>query len=286
MINNDLMLVPSRVKKRRMPLRTSEQLPDYLREEYGPFITSHYRGELSFYEALKTFFTLHNESANIHSHSIGCFIMMAILIAVLYNDNTAPKWPFIICIMGSIYLLCVSTFAHLLCCMGRKIYYSVWKFDYTAITVAMWTMYVPWCWYIFDGGYVYYLYITFSGIISVICIFMGTIDKLKEPVYRHLRTFCFCLLGFTGLAPTIHAYIIYYKEYHVLWAIKYNMLQLLCNIIGTVLYSSRIPERWFPGRYNLIGHSHFIMHILVIIAFLMYHRACWLLWSWSSQEHG
>ena len=36
--------------------------------------------------------------------------------------------------------------------------------------------------------------------------------------------------------------------------------------IGAVFYSSKVPERWFPGKFDLIGHSHQIWHLFVLAA--------------------
>jgi len=39
----------------------------------------------------------------------------------------------------------------------------------------------------------------------------------------------------------------------------------LCYIIGAVLFVSRTPERWFPRKLDLVGSSHQIHHMCVII---------------------
>lgn len=35
------------------------------------------------------------------------------------------------------------------------------------------------------------------------------------------------------------------------------------NFSGAALYAARIPERWFPGTFDLVGQSHNWMHVLV-----------------------
>lgn len=37
----------------------------------------------------------------------------------------------------------------------------------------------------------------------------------------------------------------------------------LTNFSGAALYAARIPERWFPGTFDLLGQSHNWMHVLV-----------------------
>jgi len=35
---------------------------------------------------------------------------------------------------------------------------------------------------------------------------------------------------------------------------------------GTFLYARRIPERWLPGKLDLLGHSYQLFHVAVVMA--------------------
>jgi len=37
-------------------------------------------------------------------------------------------------------------------------------------------------------------------------------------------------------------------------------------IFGALLYGTRFPERLFPGKLDILGQSHQIFHVLVLIA--------------------
>lgn len=51
-----------------------------------------------------------------------------------------------------------------------------------------------------------------------------------------------------------------------------TLLIVVSSIFGTgLLYAKSIPERWFPGAFDLFGRSHHIMHIGVMVA----HMAEW-----------
>lgn len=41
------------------------------------------------------------------------------------------------------------------------------------------------------------------------------------------------------------------------------------NFSGSAVYASRILERWFPGRFDLLGQSHNWMHVLVLTGALV-----------------
>ena len=52
------------------------QVPEYLKESYGPYITGGYRRELSFRAALLTLFRVHNESVNIWISSLATRMLL------------------------------------------------------------------------------------------------------------------------------------------------------------------------------------------------------------------
>ena len=38
----------------------------------------------------------------------------------------------------------------------------------------------------------------------------------------------------------------------------------ILNGAGTAIYAARIPERWYPTKFDIYGSSHQIMHVLVV----------------------
>ena len=36
-------------------------------------------------------------------------------------------------------------------------------------------------------------------------------------------------------------------------------------VVGCVISATRVPERWFPGRFDLLLNSHNLMHVFVVI---------------------
>jgi adiponectin receptor len=74
--------------------------------------------------------------------------------------------------------------------------------------------------------------------------------------------------------------------------IEWMALMGFLNIAGAVVYASRasllllkalcrcrfayrfqIPERWFPTRFDFVGASHQIFHLLVLAAGLVHYKA-------------
>ena len=53
-------------------------------------------------------------------------------------------------------------------------------------------------------------------------------------------------------------------------------------MIGGFIGGINIPERWFPGRLDLICNSHHLMHLLVLYAVYEMHLGAILDLKWMS----
>lgn len=43
-----------------------------------------------------------------------------------------------------------------------------------------------------------------------------------------------------------------------------------CHATGLMLYAVKLPERWYPRTFDLLGSSHQLMHILVVCSAVCY----------------
>ena len=75
----------------------------------------------------------------------------------------------------------------------------------------------------------------------------------------------YCFLGASLFAPVLHGI----SKYGL--AALGEMMGLssflglgVINFSGAVLYAMRIPERWFPVTFDLLGQSHNWMHVFVL----------------------
>lgn len=53
----------------------------------------------------------------------------------------------------------------------------------------------------------------------------------------------------------------------------YIFFQDLIAIVGATIGAMRIPEKWIPGKLDLILNSHNLMHVLVVLAVCSMHAA-------------
>jgi hypothetical protein len=50
--------------------------------------------------------------------------------------------------------------------------------------------------------------------------------------------------------------------------------------LGAATYACRIPERWFPGKFDIAGHSHQLWHAAVVLAAWVHYLAIMILLQW------
>ena len=87
------------------------------------------------------------------------------------------------------------------------------------------------------------------------------INTREFAVYQFIcSTGVFIALGCSGIVPMIH--IIYINGLEVgseQSSLGWLILMGVCYIVGALLYALRIPERFFPGKCNLIVSCYDIL---------------------------
>ena len=52
--------------------------------------------------------------------------------------------------------------------------------------------------------------------------------------------------------------------------------------MGAYIYAIAVPEKWKPGRFDVLWSSHNIFHILVVMGAYMHYRAALVLMVWCT----
>jgi adiponectin receptor len=55
--------------------------------------------------------------------------------------------------------------------------------------------------------------------------------------------------------------------------LQYWILGGVLYIGGAVIYMMRFPERFFPNKFDILGSSHQIFHLCIVVAALMHYYA-------------
>eukprot|EP00899_Mesostigma_viride_P004495 jgi/Mesvir1/14046/Mv02502-RA.1 len=114
---------------------------------------------------------------------------------------------------------------------------------------------------------------------------VAVLEYFQKPSYRPLRAAVFVSLGLSASVPCLHKLAL---MSHVPAVFNTTIQEVAMGgmyILGAIVYTLRVPERWHPGKFDLAGHSHQIFHILVVLAAYTHYRTSCLYLSWRASHH-
>ena len=95
----------------------------------------------------------------------------------------------------------------------------------------------------------------------------------------------FVILGLSAALPLFFFGFFMTPENSVGFSRIYNWYDMIYWIIGAVFYivgallfATRIPEKFYPKRFDIVGQSHQIFHIMIVIAAFSHFKGSYLLY--------
>ena len=58
----------------------------------------------------------------------------------------------------------------------------------------------------------------------------------------------------------------------IVYMLGMELLMGACYLLGAVIYSNAVPEKWRPGMFDVWGHSHNIFHVLVVCGAYVHYK--------------
>ncbi|XP_070137103.1 adiponectin receptor protein isoform X2 [Drosophila bipectinata] len=273
----DTQLIEAEVWEASWKVCHYKNLPKWLQD--NDFLHRGHRPPLpSFRACFKSIFRVHTETGNIWTHLLGCIAFIGVALYFISRPSveiqTQEKLVFGAFFIGAIVCLGFSFAFHTLSCHSVEMGRLFSKLDYCGIALLIMGSFVPWLYY---GFYCHYqpkvIYLSVVCVLGVLSIVVSLWDKFSEPGLRPLRAGVFMSFGLSGVIPAVHYSIMegWFSQMSRA-SLGWLILMGLLYITGALLYALRVPERWFPGKFDIWGQSHQIFHILVIAAaFVHYH---------------
>ncbi|XP_078595697.1 uncharacterized protein LOC144872879 isoform X5 [Branchiostoma floridae x Branchiostoma japonicum] len=255
-------------------------LPEWLKD--NEYLKGSHRPPMpSFRSCFRSMFRIHSETGNIWTHFLGCLAFIAVAIYFLVKRSSAdmhsPLTEKFVCgafFLGAVLCLGFSWIFHTVYCHSERTAKIFGRLDYSGISLMIMGSFVPWLYYTYYCKEVaQYTYLAIVMALGICCIVISLWEKFSEPRFRAFRACMFLGLGCSGVVPVIH-YLISDGFNMAITAGQVGWLGLmgLLYIVGAVMYATRVPERFFPGKFDLWFHSHQIFHVLVVAAaFVHYH---------------
>lgn len=255
----------------------------------NPYIHTGYRVRYDLKLTLRSLLFLHNEWANVWTHLsalIGFFFLMFYAYSTWLADGSfSDKATFLIWVISAQTLLFSSSFFHLTECMGPKVWLIGVRMDYTSISVLIVGSYFPMIHYLFacHSGWQYF-YIGLMLALGVLVVSISMSNYFQKPEFQALRASLYVAMGLFGALCAPHVYILSSSEELAGLMPVCIRLALMGGtyIVGAYIYATKIPEKWFPGKFDYWWHSHMIWHIFVVAATMWHYSAVYHAHEWRT----
>ena len=200
----------------------------------------------------------------------------------------APRWPMYAFLAGAIACLGMSTACHTLANVTERVSSIVWRLDYVGIAGLIVASFFPVVYYSFMCMPTWrWIYLSTTVFVGTGTLFVTLLDRFQAPRYSPLRATLFCFLGGSGVFPIFHQTFFTWRVVPtpIVYMLGMELLMGACYLLGAVIYSNAVPERWRPGAFDVWGHSHNIFHVLVVCGAYVHYRAALMLMAWRD-HHG
>jgi adiponectin receptor len=174
--------------------------------------------------------------------------------------------PMMVFIGSAVFCLSCSSLYHLFNSHSLMVNNMMSRLDYSGTSILIAGSFFPVVYYTFFC-YPFYikLYLGSIGIFSSIVFAVAMLPFFQTSKFRWLRGSVFLALGLIGFVPLTH-FAFLPDLIHFPSTLVYFGLMGASYIIGVLVYVSRVPERFYPGKFDLWGSSHNIWHCFVVLA--------------------
>ena len=277
-----------------------DQMPENFHEMY---IVKGYRNPRSSpSQCILSLFAATNETLNFWTHFLPSVYFMWILRDLTVNldfRHDSFTWPLLAyVVMCCIYPL-TSAVAHLFNTMSDNARHICFFLDYSAISAMTVSVAISYKAYCFPSElrftFLWEVFIPVTIANSVLCLIVACKTRLL-PASLLRKVIRLSGLGlpciFTTL-PIMYRLIAGTEQELNLSSRYYHGITFFFLFMSAFLYGSHLPERWFPGSFDFIGHSHQLFHVCTILGTMtqmqailhdMYERREDLIQEWQFEK--
>jgi len=247
-----------------------ESLPKWLTN--SRYIFEWHRPPLPNYTTcLKSILRIHTETGNIWSHMLAIFLFLAILLRYLIkpvNHDLDDNLLVLFYVFSGMLCWIFSTCFHTFGCHSTFVRNKTERLDYCGILFYALSAFFPVIYYIFRcNRTLRYVYLTSLGAVSLVVLCLTQWEPFGRTKYRPIRAMVFSTLFLVTVLPFVHAFF----KLGVGVAFDEQSLRFIFGFVGTastgvLIYATEVPERIWPGKFDLFLHSHQIFHVFAVIA--------------------
>lgn len=257
----------------KMPLTVKDSdVPRLFRE---PYIQTGYRPtdqDWKYY--FLSLFQKHNESINVWTHLLVALAVVLRFVALVEAGSLSLdiiSLPFYLYVLSSLTYLTCSILAHLLQSKSELAHYTFYFMDYVGVSTYQYGSALAhyyyssnqaWydkAWYFFLPGAAFLGWMSCAG-----CCYAKYCYKRPYPVMRKIFQVVPAGLAYMlDISPVIHRIVTCHMEGCTDKAIWVHALQIIFFLISSYFFSCPVPEKYFPGSCDFVGHGHQIFHVFL-----------------------
>ena len=100
-----------------------------------------------------------------------------------------------------------------------------------------------------------WIYLSTTVVVGTGTLFVTLLDRFQAPKYSPLRATLFCFLGGSGVFPIFHQTFFTWRVVPtpIVYMLGMELLMGACYLLGAVIYSNAVPEKWRPGMFDVWG---------------------------------
>ncbi|KAK9878885.1 hypothetical protein WA026_003713 [Henosepilachna vigintioctopunctata] len=255
-------------------LMSFKDAPPFL--QHNPFILTGYRGILNTAYCIQSMFWWTNESINIWSHLFGLMLFTGLVINDLLflkvEASIADKFMVASVLVCFQFCMFLSAIYHTFNCRSARDCDLFLSFDLFGIALSLLAIYTSGIYYAFwCNSDLQNFYISTVTVIFALAMVLQ-LPQLNIDAYVKMLVF----VGWAayGVVPTFHWTIVMGGfENPIVSLLLPRVLGMYCITgIAFFIYITKIPERFYKGRFDFIGHSHQWWHTFVVLALYYWHN--------------
>jgi adiponectin receptor len=253
-----------------------DELPQWLRD--NQHIHSGYRpASSSFLVSFQSLSYIHNETVNIYTHllpslvTIPAGIRLYQVLAPRYKTASEADITVFACFfIGAAFCLGMSATYHTISNHSPVVARIGNALDYVGIVGLITGSFIPSVYYgFYCVPFLQRVYWTMICSIGFGCTCICLVPRFRTPEWRALRAAMFVAMGLSAVFPVVHGWLLYGVDQMTRQiGLDWLLLQGFLYILGAAIYAARVPERLLPGKFDILGSSHQIFHVLVVCAAL------------------
>ncbi|XP_072316930.1 membrane progestin receptor delta [Eucyclogobius newberryi] len=257
------------------PLFNIHQVPKVVQEDG---IMSGYRDPQSTaLDCVLSSFQIHNETINIWTHFLPTWYFvwrLALLCSCLDFGSDPYSWPLLVYML----LIClypfISSCAHTFSAMSTETYHICFFFDYAALSLYSLGCAISYCHYVMPESWIntrlQHCFVPVALLNSLFCTSLSCYSRFVEPQApqrsKVLRTAAFVVPFIFDTVPLVYRMLLCcggscaHSQ-----ALSCHCYHLMFALLTCFLFTSHLPERLAPGRFDYFGHSHQLFHVSAVV---------------------